>query len=177
MATTTEPKTRKRGTAARKRPEQEPLPGPELDDPPALADPPAAVLEPSVVIAPELQFTTPKKHRPVTEDKPLPFSIDGAVYTIIAPAKLEEALAPLIAAGARAANESDVLFAGANFLQKVLAPESLIRINARLNDPADDFTLVDLFDKLERIAVYLVRTAPKAEGAGAPVPARRRVGR
>jgi hypothetical protein len=78
-----------------------------------------------VVIAPELQFVTPKRERSQVDDELVPFSIDAEQYTIIAPAKLEETLAPLIASGARAADESDVLWAGANFLRKVLAPESL----------------------------------------------------
>lgn len=131
-------------------------------------------LEGNVVVPAELQFTTPKKDRAVTEDVALPFTLDGEVYTIIAPAKLEETLAPLIAAGARAADESDVLFASAAFLQRVIAPESLIRINRRLADPKDDFELGDLFDQLEKIAVFLLRNRTSGAAGRGPVPARRR---
>lgn len=132
-----------------------------------------------VVISPDLVFVTPKKERPAESvaERSLPFSIDGETYTLIRPAKLQETLAGLIESGARRATEADVLFAGATFLRKVLAPESLARLNARLEDDADDFEMADLFETLERIAVALIRSSPAAANRG-PVPARRRaVGR
>lgn len=132
-----------------------------------------------VVISPDLVFTTPKKERPAESlaERSINFSIDGETYVIIRPAKLQEAIAGLIESGARRATESDVLFAGSTFLRKVLAPASLARINARLEDDADDFEITDLFDNLERIALALIKSAPAAPRGG-PVPARRRaVGR
>lgn len=145
----------------------------ELDDDPiAEADTPTLA---GVVVRPDLVFTTPAKNRtrePEAE-RALPFTIDGAVYTIIRPNKLEETIAGLIESGARRATEADVLFAGMTFLRKVLARESLTRLQARLDDDDDDFEIGDLFDTLERIAVALVRSAPASTGRG-PVPARRR---
>lgn len=132
-----------------------------------------------VVISPDLVFVTPPKDRPAQSvaERSIRFSIDGETYTIIRPAKLQESIAGLIESGARRATEADVLFAGATFLRKVLAPESLARINARLEDDADDFEITDLFDNLERIALALIKSSPAAAGRG-PVPARRRaVGR
>lgn len=143
--------------------DEQPLDDTELDD---------RTLD-GVIVSPDLVFVTPKKERPSTPATPIKFSIDGEVYTIIRPAKLQEAIAGLIESGARRATEADVLFAGAAFLRKVLAPESLQRINARLEDDRDDFEITDLFDNLERIALALIRSAPAAPRTG-PVPARRR---
>jgi hypothetical protein len=147
---------------------------PLVDDEPAELDVDEGALS-GVVVPPALTFTTPKKQRTqddVTE-RSIAFTIDGEVYTIVRPRKLTEALAGLIEVSARRATQGDVLFAGSNFLRRVLAPESLTRIQARLDDDDDDFAIGDLFDNLEAIALELIRLEPSGAASG-PVPARRR---
>lgn len=128
-----------------------------------------------VVVAPALTFTTPKKQRAHDDpaERSIAFTIDEELYTIVRPRKLTEALAGLIEVSARRATQGDVLFAGSTFLRRVLAPESLTRIQARLDDDGDDFEIGDLFDNLEAIALELIRLEPTGAATG-PVPARRR---
>lgn len=117
----------------------------------------AGVIEPSRVIPPELKFSTRDRDADADDEGPreLPFEVDGETYTIIRPYKLDEVLAQLIEAGARRATTADVLYAGQRFLQRVIAPESLERLQRRLDDDGDPFRLEDLFDILERIANVL----------------------
>lgn len=131
-----------------------------------------AAIEPVRVIPPELRFTTADK--PVDDaggERELPFELDGETYTIIRPRKLDEVLAQLIEAGARRATTADALYAGQRFLQRVIAPESLERLQRRLDDDEDPFRLEDLFEILERIVQVLNEAEDRAPKSG---PARRR---
>jgi hypothetical protein len=131
-----------------------------------------AVIEPARVVPPELRFTTADK--PLDDDDEAPreivFDLDGEQYTIIRPHKLDEVLAQLIEAGARRATTADALYAGARFMQRVLAPESLDRLQRRLDDDTDPFRITDLYDILEKIVKVLdVGQAPN----NGPAPRRR----
>lgn len=162
QASAEQPAKPKRAPRARKAPAP---PAPPAA--PAVEAAPVAELPPIPV---DLRFTTPKRERarqPV-EERTLDFSIDEHRYTLIRPEKLPEALAGLIESGARRATEADAIHSGMTFLRKVVAPESLARIQARLDDDDDDLSIVDVFDMLDTLAVALVRSAADA---GAPVPA------
>jgi hypothetical protein len=137
------------------------------------------VIEPTRVVPPELKFTTRDAEIEVDLDeaeREIVFELDGAEYTIIRPAKLDEVLAQLIEAGARRATTADALYAGYKFMQRVIAPESLDRLQRRLDDDADPFRLTDLFDILQKIVTVL--DAGNSKGGGAPkngpAPRRRR---
>lgn len=125
------------------------------------------------VVRPELMFTTPQRETSPEPTERIPFQIDGETYTIIRPRKLDEVLSQLAEAGARRATTADILYAGANFLRRVLAPESAARIQARLDDDEDDLRLDDVFAILERIVTVLSADQP----AAGPRPARARARR
>lgn len=132
-------------------------------------------LEGNVVVEPDLVFTTPKKERPAEteEARRIPFELDGETYTAIRPVKLEETLLMLVEAGARRATTADTLWAGAEFFRRVLAPESLVRLQKRLDDDDDPFEITDLYGILERIVRKLSADASKSGTRPARARARR----
>lgn len=122
------------------------------------------------VVRPDLEFTTPERDQDDAPPEEIPFKIDGEVYTIIKPRKLDEVLSQLAEAGARRATMSDVLYAGNNFLRRVLAPESAARLQARIDDDQDPLRIDDVFAILRRIVEVLSADRPTA----GPRPARAR---
>ncbi|MBP2703534.1 hypothetical protein JOL79_06940 [Microbispora sp. RL4-1S] len=110
-------------------------------------------LEPSRVIPPELRFTTGGRDDDQAGEAPEPveFEIDDVTYTAIIPRKVDEVLAGLIEANARRATTADALYAGMKFMHRVIAPESLARLQARLDDDADKFRIGDLYDILGKL--------------------------
>lgn len=129
------------------------------------------VLE-GTVVAPDLVFVTPQKDRAdePEADRRIPFTLDGVEYTAIRPVKLEETLLVLVEASARRATTADTLWAGSEFLRRVLAPASLTRLQARLDDDKDPFEITDLYDILTSIVRKLAASSRKQ----APQPARAR---
>ncbi|MEV0822547.1 hypothetical protein [Nonomuraea rubra] len=134
------------------------------------------VIEPVRVIPPELKFTTRDKAVDVDDEaeREIEFELDDEVYTIIRPNKLDEVLAQLIEAGARRATTADALYAGARFMQRVIAPESLERLQRRLDDDTDPFRITDLYDILERIVQLLDQSNDRGGRAPRTGPAPRR---
>lgn len=132
------------------------------------------VITPARVIPPELRFTTDDDELDEVDEEPIMFEVDGAEYTINRPRKLEEVLAQLIEAGARRATTADALYAASKFLDRVMAPESLQRLQARLDNDNDKFRLRHLFDILERVVKELdVASSRSSAPANGPARARR----
>lgn len=133
------------------------------------------VLTGEVVVRPDLEFTTPERDQDDAPPEEIPFKIDGEVYTIIKPRKKEEVLAQLAEAGARRATTSDALYAGSSFLRRVLAPESIIRLQARLDDDRDSLRIEHVYAIMRKI---VDRLSEDDEGAAVgPRPARARTRR
>ncbi len=133
------------------------------------------VLEGTVVVAPDLVFVTSEKDREdePEEDRRFPFEVDGVEYTAIRPVKLEETLAGLVEASARRATTADAMWAGSEFLRRVIVPESLARLQQRLDDDKDPFEITDLYDILTSIVGKLAAGSRKQ----APQPAQARARR
>lgn len=113
----------------------------------------AEVIEGEVVVDPDLVFTTPERDdeaEPVSE-RTIAFEIDGEIYKIIKPRKFPEVMRRLIAATSRRASEADTLWAGEEFLERVLHPDSIRRLNERLGDDDDPFREEDLYDILKKV--------------------------
>ncbi len=128
-----------------------------------------------VVVAPELVFTTPKRDEKVEDvaARTIPFDLDGEIYHVVRPHKLEETMAALAEAEARRATIADRLYAGSAFLRKVLTPSSASRLQARLDDDTDPFRLEDLYDILGRIVDVLAKDNQETRPARARARARR----
>lgn len=110
-------------------------------------------LEGEIVVDPDLVFTTPETAEEIQPEaeRTIAFEIDGEIYKIIRPHKFPEVMRRLIAASSRRASAADALWAGEEFLDRVFAPESIRRLNQRLNDDADPFREEHLFEFLEKI--------------------------
>ncbi|MBT2226245.1 hypothetical protein [Nonomuraea sp. NEAU-A123] len=111
-------------------------------------------IEGTVVVDPDLVFTTPD--RDDEDDTPeaertIAFEIDGEIYKIIRPKKFPEVMRRLIASTSRRASTADALWAGEEFLDRVLQPDSIRRLNERLNDDNDKFREEDLYDILVKV--------------------------
>lgn len=128
-----------------------------------------------VVVAPELVFTTPKRDEKVedTATRTKYFELDGEIYEIIRPHKLEETLAALAESEARRATVADRLYAGSAFLRKVLSPSTVTRLQARLDDDKDPFRLEDLYGILARVVEVLAKDNQETRPARARARARR----
>lgn len=111
------------------------------------------VIEGEIVVDPDLVFTTPERddEDESEADRTVAFEIDGEIYKIIRPRKFPEVMRRLIAATSRRASEADTLWAGEEFLERVLHPDSIRRLNERLGDDDDPFREEDLYDILKKV--------------------------
>ncbi|GAA2685434.1 hypothetical protein [Nonomuraea recticatena] len=134
-----------------------------------------------VVVDPDLVFTTkPKPHlsQESAADRMVAFQLDDATYYLVKPRKWEDLLVELEETQARRATGPDVLWTGWDFLERVIVPESLRRLLARVKDDNDDLERADLFLLIPQIIHKLAarENGRKAAPAG-PRPARAKAGR
>ncbi|MFI6290001.1 hypothetical protein ACIBEJ_00360 [Nonomuraea sp. NPDC050790] len=135
----------------------------------AVKDTEAAAPAVDVAVDPDLVFTTKPKPHLSTEsvaDRMVAFELDGATYFLVKPRKWEDLLVELEETQARRATGPDVLWAGWDFLERVIVPESLRRLMARVKNDSDDLERADLFllipQIIQKLAAKEQQPAPDA---------------